>query len=111
MREVADRCIQETPRLAAQLEDAERAAAAVADATPRLDDEIARAVEHWRLERIGLIEQNILRIALLELETGAAPPKVTISEAVRLAHWFAGAKAPAFVNGVLDAVARRAGRL
>jgi transcription termination factor NusB len=36
---------------------------------------------------------------------------VVIDEAVRLARWFAGPKAPAFVNGVLDALARRLGRL
>jgi transcription termination factor NusB len=39
------------------------------------------------------------------------PPKVAIDEAVRLAHWFAGARAPGFVNGVLDGIARAAGRL
>jgi N utilization substance protein B len=111
MCRVVERCVQQAPQLRAGLEDAEPVAAAVADAAQRLDDEIGQAVEHWRLERVGLIEQNILRLAILELETAAVPPKVTISEAVRLAHWFAGAKAPAFVNGVLDAVARRAGRL
>jgi transcription termination factor NusB len=36
---------------------------------------------------------------------------VVIDEAVKLAHWFAGARAPAFVNGVLDAVARESGAL
>jgi transcription termination factor NusB len=39
------------------------------------------------------------------------PPKVAIDEAVRLAHWFGGARAPAFVNGVLDGIARALGRL
>jgi transcription termination factor NusB len=36
---------------------------------------------------------------------------VAIDEAVQLAHWFGGAKAPSFVNGVLDRVARSIGRL
>jgi transcription termination factor NusB len=39
------------------------------------------------------------------------PAPVAIDEAVKLAHWFAGPKAPGFVNGVLDALARRLGRL
>jgi N utilization substance protein B len=39
------------------------------------------------------------------------PPAVAIDEAVQLARWFAGPKAPGFVNGVLDALARRLGRL
>ncbi len=63
------------------------------------------------MERVGGIEKNILRIALAELDEAATPPRVVIDEAVKLAHWFAGAKAPAFINGVLDAVAREQGLL
>jgi N utilization substance protein B len=75
------------------------------------DARIARAAEHWRLERVGVIERNILRLALAELTEGATPARVVVDEAVRLAQWFAGAKAPAFVNGVLDAAARELGAL
>ena len=75
------------------------------------DRRIVDAAEHWRFERVGLIERNILRLALAELAEAETPPRVVIDEAVKLAHWFAGAKAPAFVNGVLDAVARDAGAL
>jgi len=78
---------------------------------PDFDARIARAAEHWRLERVGVIERNILRLALAELTEGATPARVVVDEAVRLAQWFAGAKAPAFVNGVLDAVARELGAL
>jgi N utilization substance protein B len=77
----------------------------------RLDGEIASCAEHWRLERIGTVERNILRLGALELMGDRTPPAVAIDEAVRLARWFAGPKAPAFVNGVLDALARRLGRL
>ena len=59
----------------------------------------------------GVIEKNILRLGLMELEAGATPAPVVIDEALRLAHWFAGDKAPPFVNGVLDTLARRLGRL
>jgi N utilization substance protein B len=86
-------------------------AEAVTAGRERLDDEIAQAVEHWRPQRVGLLERNILRLALHELRAGATPPRVAISEAVALAHRFAGPRAPAFVNGVLDGLARRAGRL
>lgn len=92
-------------------EGAERLAAGVAARADRLDRRIADAVQNWRLDRLGVVEQNILRLGLYELESGAVPPKVAINEAVRLAHWFAGAKAPAFVNGVLDALAHAAGLL
>lgn len=77
----------------------------------RLDAEIARTAENWRLDRIGVVERNILRLGTLELTGEQTPPAVAIDEAVRLARWFAGPKAPAFVNGVLDALARRLGRL
>jgi N utilization substance protein B len=73
------------------------------------DARVARAAEHWRLERVGLVERSILRLALAEIEERVTPPRVVIDEAVRLAQWFAGAKAPAFVNGVLDAAARELG--
>jgi N utilization substance protein B len=76
-----------------------------------LDACIAESVDHWRPERVGVIERNIIRIGLHELNAGSVPPRVVISEAVQLAHWFAGPKAPRFVNGVLDGLARRAGRL
>lgn len=76
-----------------------------------LDAEIAAAAEHWRLERLAVVERNILRLAVAELRQGKTPPKVAIDEAVELARWFGGAKAPAFVNGVLDALARDRGLL
>jgi N utilization substance protein B len=75
------------------------------------DELVAGAADHWRLERVGIIERNILRLALAELAEGATPPRVVIDEAVKLAQWFAGAKAPAFVNGVLDTAARQLGAL
>lgn len=90
---------------------AEALARAVADAADVLDAEITQAASQWRLERIGVVERNILRLGLHELVHETAPPRVVIDEALRLTHWFAGARAPAFVNGVLDALARRHGRL
>ena len=86
-------------------------AARAAAGRPEYDRTIADAAEHWRLERVGAVERNILRLALAELDEGVTPARVVIDEAVKLAHWFAGAKAPGFVNGVLDAVARESGAL
>lgn len=111
LRDVVETLLRGAPGWRAGLEEAEPFAAGVVRDVERLDGEIARAAENWRLDRIGIVEQNILRLALHELDGGAVPPRVVITEAVRLAHWFAGAKAPGFVNGVLDALARQAGRL
>ncbi len=85
--------------------------AAIVARVDDIDAQIADVAEHWRLERIGTVERNILRIALHELNVGEVPPRVVIDEAVRLARWFAGPKAPAFINGVIDGIARRLGRL
>ena len=76
-----------------------------------LDEDIADAGENWRLERIGAVERNILRLGVYELSKAEVPPRVAINEAVRLAHWFVDSRAAPFVNGVLDTLARRAGRL
>ena len=92
-------------------ERAEALAGGVVGCVPELDAEIESAAEHWRPERIGAVERAILRLGLYELTRGDAPPAVVIDEALRLAHWFAGAKAPAFINGVLDTLARSRGRL
>jgi len=89
---------------------ADLAAQAIAG-LPEFDRRVAEAAEHWRLERVGVVERNVLRLALAELAEGATPPRVVIDEAVKLAHWFAGPKAPAFVNGVLDRLAREFGRM
>ena len=89
---------------------ADLAAKAVAG-LPEFDRRIAEAAEHWRLERVGVVERNILRLALAELDEASTPSRVVIDEAVKLAHWFAGSRAPGFINGVLDAVARETGAL
>jgi len=93
------------------LDRAEALAEGVVADVESLDAEAARGTENWRLSRIAVVERNILRIAIHELRRGDVPPKVAIDEAVRLAHWFGGARAPAFVNGVRDRVAHTLGRL
>jgi N utilization substance protein B len=92
-------------------ERAERLAAGVIAEADSLDREIAAAAEHWRLERVGAVERNLLRLAIYELKHELAPPRVIIDEALWLAHRFSGGKAPPFVNGVLDRVAHALGRL
>lgn len=72
----------------------------------RLDELAQAAATNWRLDRLAVIERNILRLAIHELMVGVTPPKVVLDEAVWLAQRFAGPRAPGFVNGVLDRVAR-----
>ncbi len=100
-----------SPSSLTTLERAEALASAVAADRQALDDLAGRAAEHWRLERMAVVERNILRLGIYELQQGTAPPKVVIDEALRLAHWFGGLQASAFINGILDRVAHELGLL
>jgi N utilization substance protein B len=93
------------------LEEAHALVDGVLSQRDTLDGYAASAAEHWRLDRVATIERNILRIAIHELLLGLLPPRIIIDEAVWLTHRFAGPRAPAFVNGVLDRVARDLGLL
>jgi len=93
------------------LDRAEALATCVASEVELLDAHAARASENWRMDRMAVVERNILRLGIHELRRGEVPPKVAIDEAIHLAHWFGDVRAPAFVNGILDGVARSLGRL
>jgi N utilization substance protein B len=93
------------------LDGAEVLASGVLANRDSLDRRIREAADNWRVERIGIVERNILRLGIHELEVGETPPKVVIDEAIRLSQWFGGPKTPAFVNGVLDRIAHSLGRL
>jgi N utilization substance protein B len=76
-----------------------------------IDDALRDVTTNWRLERLGAVERAVLRIAAAELRHGETPARVAIQEAVRLAERYGSAQSARFVNGVLDALARKMGRL
>ncbi len=76
-----------------------------------IDAELADVTTNWRLDRLGHIERSVLRLAAAELIQGGTPPRVVIQECVRLAERFGSEQSARFVNGVIDALARRMGRL
>jgi len=76
-----------------------------------LDDDLAEVTTNWRIERLGAIERCVLRLGAAELQQGVTPPRVVLQEMVRLAERYGSAPSARFVNGVLDALARRMGRL
>jgi N utilization substance protein B len=76
-----------------------------------LDAELTEVTTNWRLERLGAIERCVLRLGAAEMSQGTTPPRVIIQEAVRLAERFGSAQSARFVNGVLDALARRMGQI
>ena len=87
---------------------AERLARGAQAECEKLDEEITRASDNWRFDRIAAIDKNILRLAVYELlREAATPSSVVIDEAVELAKRFGEADSPPFVNGVLDAIKSR----
>ena len=70
-----------------------------------IDAFIQECSTNWSLERIGLVERNILRFAIYELcFLPDIPPNVTINEAVEVAKKYGTEEAPAFINGILDRI-------
>ncbi len=78
---------------------------AVAARLGEIDQKIAAASRSYDFERISRVEKNILRLAVFELcHDKSVPPKVAISEAIRLAKKFAAPEGAAFVNAILDEI-------
>ena len=72
-----------------------------------LDDLISKHIENWNIERLAMIDRNILRLGLAELYYfPEIPRKVTIDEAIELAKIYGSADSGRFVNGVLDALSK-----
>ena len=70
-----------------------------------LDRLIERYSENWRLDRIDVIDRNILRMALFELlYCEDIPPKVTINEAIDLGKRYGSEDSGSFINGILDRI-------
>jgi N utilization substance protein B len=81
-------------------------AEAVAGEASELDQRIDEASDDWTADRLGVLERNILRIGIHELEGDSVPVEVAISEAVTLAKRYATDDAGKLVNGILGRVAR-----
>jgi N utilization substance protein B len=74
----------------------------------RIDALIAEAAEHWRLPRLSRVDLSLLRLCTFELiARPEIPASVTLNEAVEIARRFGSEESPAFVNGVLDHIARQ----
>lgn len=77
----------------------------VAEHAAELDPLIAAAAQHWRLERMAVVDRLILRLAVYEfLHRPETPARVVINEALELARTFSTEEAVRFINGLLDGV-------
>jgi transcription antitermination factor NusB len=84
------------------------ASALVRGATSRhaeVDMLIAQYTEHWDLDRMAVVDRNILRMAVYELlDRPSVPPKVAINEAIEISKKFGTSESSRFINGILDRV-------
>ncbi len=74
----------------------------------KIDEKIQEASRHWKIERMGGVDRNILRMAVYEMmmSTEMIEPKIAINEAIEVAKIFGSQESAAFVNGLLDQVVR-----
>ncbi len=69
-----------------------------------IDDHIRTRAEHWRIERMAIVDRNILRLAVFEFLFDDTPATVVINEALEIARRFSTFEATQFINGILDAI-------
>jgi transcription antitermination factor NusB len=77
----------------------------VADNFETIDKKVSQYATNWQLERMAVIDRNVMRLSCFELMFRIdIPPKVSINEAVELAKKYSGLEAGKFVNAILDKI-------
>ena len=69
-----------------------------------IDERIRTRAEHWRIERMAIVDRNVLRLAVYEFLFTDTPHTVVINEALEIARRFSTFEATQFINGILDAI-------
>lgn len=69
-----------------------------------IDERIKTRAEHWRIERMAVVDRNVLRLAVYEFLFEETPHTVIINEALEIARRFSTFEATQFINGILDAI-------
>ena len=84
------------------LDFARRLLAGVRKNRAEIDELLKKTADNWSLERMAVIDRNILRLGGYEMLYDDTPEKVAVNEAVELAKRFGAKQSPNFVNGILD---------
>lgn len=101
---VFEQCLSNYSELSKQTIDfAHYIVQGVIQTTAELDKGIEKVATEWPVEQMAVIDRNILRMAMFELQHGDAPIKVVINEAVELAKTFGSDSSRRFINGALGA--------
>ena len=69
-----------------------------------IDDKIRTRAEHWRIERMAIVDRNVLRLAVYEFLFSDTPHTVVINEGLEIARRFSTFEATQFINGILDGI-------
>jgi N utilization substance protein B len=69
-----------------------------------IDEKIKKRAEHWRIERMAIVDRNVLRLAVYEFVFQDTPDTVVINEALEITRRFSTFEATQFINGILDAI-------
>lgn len=73
---------------------------------PEIDKRLAAVADNWSVERMAIVDRNVLRLGIYELYFGPDLPfKIVLDEAIELAKRYGSEESPAFVNGILDKIA------
>jgi len=98
----------ETPEPADVIEFANTLATGAIARVENIDAIIERHADNWRLDRMAVVDRNLLRLAthefLCEREKGEIPAAVIINEAIEIARRFSAEGSPQFINGILDSI-------
>ncbi len=84
---------------------AEKTISGIRGRIEEIDEHLKRHSTHWRLDRMAVVDRNLLRLAVYEiLYESSIPPVVSINEAVEISKSFCDDESKAFINGILNAV-------
>lgn len=97
----------ETPEKIASNEFTSRILTIVHRLKEELDADLQKAITNWKIERLSVIDRNLLRLAAAEIfHIEDIPPKVTMNEYIEIAKEFGDNDSPGFINGILDRIVR-----
>ena len=83
----------------------------VIDEQVQIDRTLKRYTDNWDVDRLGVLDRTVLRVAVYEmLFRDDVPPVVSINEAIEIAKAYSGQKSARFVNGVLDRIQKELSR-
>jgi N utilization substance protein B len=75
---------------------------------PKIDEMIVAQADNWRIERMAVVDRNIIRMSIYEfLHEDDTPKLVIIDEAIEIAKKFGTQKSSQFINGILDGILKR----